>query len=81
MFMQMGLAFMVIWAGNFVWMIYQVVKHTPNWRDEDVTSDDILNNFMMNATLEQIEMLRKVAQINPMMGMGGVTLLLMSLII
>lgn len=81
MIVQMGLAFLCIWIGNLLWMVFQVVRYTPNWRDENVNIDDIMMNFMTNATLEQIEMIRKVAQVNPMMGMSGVMLLLMALIV
>ena len=81
MITQMGLAFLTIWICNFFWMIYQVVKHTPNWRDKEIDTDEILSNFVTNTTQEQMENIRTVARLNPMMGVTGVTLLLMGWII
>lgn len=81
MVVQMGVAFLCIWLGNLFWIIFQVVRYTPNWRDDNVSVEDIMMNFMTNATLDQIEFIRKVSQINPMIGMSGVALLLMALII
>jgi hypothetical protein len=81
MIAQLGLAFIVIWAGNLMWMIYQVVRHTPNWRDKDVDINEIMTNFVTNTTQEQLEMIRRVSQVNPMMGMSGVMLLLMAWIL
>jgi len=81
MITQLGAAFLLIWVGNFFWMIYQIVKHTPNWLDKEVDTDEILSNFVTNTTQEQMENIRTVARLNPMMGLSGVMLLLMGMLI
>lgn len=71
----------VIWFMNLAWLIREVLKHTPNWRDEDVDSDEIVQNFMTNTPMERLEFIQKIGQINPMIGLSGVMFLLFALIL
>jgi len=51
MFLQIGAALLMIWLLNLGYMVYEIFRHTPNWRDDDVDSDEIVQNFMMNTPL------------------------------
>lgn len=81
MILQIGTAFLMIWILNWLWMLWEILRHTPNWRDEDVNADEIAQNFMTNTPLEKLQMIQKVSEVNPMFGMTGVTFLLLAMII
>ena len=81
MITQLGVAFLLIWMGNFFWIVYQIVRHTSGWVDKEVDVDEIFSNFLANTTQEQMENIQTVARLNPMMGLTGVILLLMGWII
>lgn len=70
-----------IWFANIVWMVREFIQHTPNWKDEDVTSEEIIQNFMANTPLERLEFIRKVAEFNPLIGMTGLALIALAFII
>jgi hypothetical protein len=79
--MQFGAAMILLWLANWLWILYEVYKYTPNWHDKDVDSDEIAQNFMTNAPPEKIEKMSKIADMNPIIGMSGVALLLLATII
>jgi len=81
MFFEFGTGLVLIWVLNWMWMFWQIVKFTPNWRESDVDSDQLVENFITNAPPNLIEFFTKVAQTNPVFGVTGVVLLLMSMII
>lgn len=81
MILQIGAALLMIWILNIFWMVWEIVRHTPNWKDDDVNTDEIVQNFMMNTPLEKIEQLRKVSEYNPFFGMGGISFLLLAMVL
>jgi len=81
MILQLGAALLMIWVLNIGFMVYQVVRHTPNWKDDDVDVDEIAQNFMKNAPLEQIQMIHRIEQMNPFFGYAGVIFLLAAMVI
>lgn len=78
--LPIGIALCIIWFMNLVWIVREFVRHTPNWKDEDVTSDEIVQNFMANTPLEKIEFIMKIAEFNPVLGMSGLSCLLLAFI-
>lgn len=80
MFLQLGLAAILIWFLNWAWMIWQILRYTPNWRDNDIDSDQIATNFVVNAPEDLIEFFAKVATGNPYLGMVGVVFIMLSFI-
>lgn len=82
MFLQLGLACVIIWFINILWISWVVIKHNPDWRDQDkVDAEKIIMNFMSNASPETIEWIRRISTHNPMFGMCGLSLLLLSIIV
>ena len=81
MIVQFGTAMILLWLANWLWIFYEVVKHTPNWTDKEVDTDEIAQNFMTNASPERIEKMSKIANMNPVIGMSGIALLLLATII
>jgi len=81
MIIQFGAAFLMIWLLNWMWMFYQIIRHTPNWRDEGVDADEIVQNFMTNAPLELIEKIQTIGQANPFLFVAGITMILMGFLI
>jgi hypothetical protein len=81
MFLQVGVAFLMIWLMNWLWMLWEILRHTPNWRDDGVDSDEIAQNFMTNTPIEKLQMIQKIAELNPMLGMTGVAFLLLAMVI
>lgn len=81
MILQTGVAFLTIWILNWMWMFWEIIRHTPNWKEEDVTSDEIVQTFMTNTPLEKLEMIQKVAQVNPLLFLSGIALLLFGIAI
>lgn len=81
MFLQLGGACLCIWVMNWVFMIREVLQHTPNWRDGDVDGEEIVQNFMMNTPLDRLMFIQKLAQINPMMFVSGIVLLMFGLLL
>lgn len=81
MFLQLGAGLLMIWMFNWLWMLWEILRHTPNWRDSEVDSDEIVQNFMMNTPIERLQMLQKINEINPLMGMSGVFFLLFAMVI
>ncbi len=81
MILQFGAAVLLIWLMNWMWIFYEIIRHTPNWTNKEVDSDEIVQNFMTNSTFEKIEMIQKVGKMNPALGMIGASLLLIAMII
>jgi hypothetical protein len=81
MILQVGVAFLMIWLMNWLWMLWEILRHTPNWRDNDVDSDEIAQNFMTNTPIEKLQMIQKISEVNPMLGMTGVAFLLLAMVI
>lgn len=79
--LQLGIAFIFIWFFNLIWMIREILKHTPNWKDHDVDTDEIIKNFMANTPLERMEMIHKIGEINPLIGLSAISMLLFAFII
>jgi hypothetical protein len=75
---QIGLALLMIWMMNFAWMIWEVLRCTPDWTDEDAES--IAQNFIMNTPSEKLQFIQKVGKFNPWIGLGAVTILIMTMI-
>lgn len=79
--LPIGIALCLIWFMNLVWIVREFIRHTPNWMDEDVTSEEIVQNFMANTPLEKLEFIGKLAQFNPILGMSGLSVLLLAIIL
>jgi hypothetical protein len=71
MIMQLGLGLWLLALMNNGYIIREIYKHTPNWRDENVTSDELLQNFMTNTPLDRLEMISKLGKTNPALFIGG----------
>ena len=81
MFMQLGAACLAIWAMNWYFMLREFLQHTPNWREDEVDSDEIIQNFLANTPLERLMFIQKLAQMNPLFLMSGAVMLLFGLLI
>lgn len=81
MIIQTGLALLLIWLMNWIWMIREVLRHTPNWRDKDVESDEIVQNFMNNTPLERMLFIQKIGEMNPIIGVSAIAIILTAFII
>jgi hypothetical protein len=81
MMLQIGLALLIIWIMNIMFIVYALLKHTPNWRDEDTETMDLLQNFMTNASLPQIQMIQNVIKMNPFFGVGAVVCIIAAMVI
>jgi hypothetical protein len=81
MLLQVGLALLVIWIMNLVFIIASLLKHTPDWRDKDTASADLLQNFITNATIVQIQMLQNAVKMNPFFGFAAVMCIVAAIVI
>lgn len=79
MTLQFGLAFLVIWFLNWSWILYQILKFTPNWKDEEIDHNQIIQNFMTSAPLELIQQLQFISQNNPIIFLLGFALITLGL--
>lgn len=70
-----------IWIFNVLFLIYQVIKCTPNFIKDETDSETIVHNFMMNTPIEQLEKIKYINSINPLFAHGGILLLIISLLI
>lgn len=78
--LEIGIFLLVLWLANWIFMLTEFLRHTPNWRDEDVDPDELVKNFLMNTPLEKIQMIQATAQTNPLLGISGCILILFALI-
>lgn len=81
MILHIGLAMALIVVLNWITMIYEVIKHTPNIKDDDVTANDIIHNFMKNTDLRTIQRLEVLVQINKFLGPGAFVLIAYALLV
>lgn len=80
MILQVGFALWTIWVLNCCYVAHQIFKHTPNWRDADVDSDQLVQNFLTNTPPERLEFVKNVSSMNRglfWMGFGLVILALL----
>ena len=81
MFMQLGAACLVIWAMNWYFMLREILQHTPNWLEDQVSADEITQNFLANTPLERLIFIQKLARMNPLFLLSGAVMLLFRLLI
>lgn len=74
-----GLALLLLWFLNIVWIFIEVLKHTSDW--EDVDAEKVIMNFMSNTPPNRMELIYKVAEVNPMIGLSGLVIVIFSMII
>jgi hypothetical protein len=79
MILQFGLACVMIWLMNHVFIIREIVQHTPNWRDPDVTGEDIAQNFIRNTSFERLHFIKNLHQFNQPMLISGLSLLVLGM--
>jgi hypothetical protein len=81
MLLQVGLALLVIWIMNIMFILIALLQHTPNWRDKDTESSDLLQNFITNATIVQVQMLQNAIKMNPFFGFMAVVFIVAAIVI
>lgn len=81
MILQLGFACLILWLVNFCWLLYTIMKETPNWRDEEVDSNDIVTNFLKNSSVEKIKFFGSVGKLNPWIGISGLFFIAIGLMI
>lgn len=79
--MQLGVGMLAIWVINILMIMIEIIKSTPNWTDDDIDADEIVQNFLTNTSLERIEFVQKLAEMLPIFGYGGIVFLLAALIL
>jgi hypothetical protein len=81
MIMQLGLGLWLLALMNNGYIIREIYRHTPNCSDKDVTSDDIIKNFMTNTPLDRLEMIGKMGKANPTLFIGGALCIVLAMVI
>jgi hypothetical protein len=81
MIMQLGLGLWLLALMNNGYIIREIYRHTPNWRDEGVTSDDLIQNFMTNTPPDRLEIIGNLGKLNPTLFIGGALCVALALII
>lgn len=79
--LQIGLFMLLLTLLNWLAILLEVVKHTPNWLDEKVTVDEIIENFMRNLDLNRIELLKTYKHMNEILSTGAFLFITYALII
>lgn len=75
---DLGVAFLFFWLLNVIWVWYELIKHTPNWKETD--QKEIFANFITNAPLEKIRFVSTIGNVNPWIGLSGVLFILLGFI-
>jgi hypothetical protein len=81
MIMQLGLGMLLLALMNNGYIVREVYKHTPNWRDEDVTSDDLVKNFMTNTPPDRLQLIGMISKANPTLLIGGALCIVLAMVI
>ena len=76
---QIGMTLLVIWLMNFMWIIWEVLRCTPDWKDEGTDVETIAQNFLMNSSPEKIQFIKNVGEVNPWIGLSAVTVILLAM--
>jgi hypothetical protein len=77
--LQIGIFMLLIVILNWVAMIYEVFKHVP--RDNDISKDNIFENFIKNMDLKTMELLRQYVYMNKFLSVGAFLFITYALII
>jgi hypothetical protein len=81
MIMQLGLGLWLLALMNNGYILREIYRHTPNWRDKDVTPDDMVKNFMTNTPPDRLEIIGKMGQANPALLIGGTLCVVLAMVI
>jgi hypothetical protein len=81
MIMQLGLGALLLALMNIGYIIIEVFKHTPDWRNEDVSSDDVVKNFMTNSPPETLKIIGLMSKANPALIIGGILCIVLAILI
>ena len=74
-----GLALLLLWFLNTVWVLIEVLKHTSDWKDID--AEKVIMNFMANTPPKRMELISQVTTVNPMIGLSGLVIIIFGTII
>ena len=76
-----GLFLGMLWVLNWGYLFYIMIKHTPNWRDPELDSDGIVNDFLKNVPIETLLFTEKVATLNESISPIAIILLVAGIIL
>lgn len=74
MIMQIGAALLMIWLMNWLYVLYKILRYSPNWRDEETAADEIVQNFVTDADIDEIEQIKNIVDATPYFGWAGLLL-------